>query len=123
MFPSACCSPALQHHCTVPMYSCAVTALAIHPVTNNLVIAYSDQQVGAVPVPALMASGPSLCLPLALKLSGPMRKLQLWQEQGPTVYLTAWLEPGLPCTSMRGKPERTRTREPPHLPSPASPVV
>lgn len=58
LLPSACC-PALQHHCTVPTYNCAVTALAIHPVTNNLVIAYSDQQVGALPVAALMALLPS----------------------------------------------------------------
>ncbi|XP_054856192.1 U3 small nucleolar RNA-associated protein 4 homolog [Eublepharis macularius] len=32
-------------HCMVPAYSCPVTALAIHPVTNNLVVAHSDQQV------------------------------------------------------------------------------
>ncbi|KAM6430021.1 U3 small nucleolar RNA-associated protein 4 homolog isoform 2-T2 [Liasis olivaceus] len=32
-------------HCTVPAYGCPVTALAIHPVTNNLIIAHSDQQV------------------------------------------------------------------------------
>ena len=52
---SAFCPPTLQHHCSVPTYSCAVTALAIHPVTNNLVIAYSDQQVGAFLVVDLMA--------------------------------------------------------------------
>lgn len=46
--PQLCPLP-FQHHCTVPTYSCAVTALAIHPATNNLVIAYADQQVGAVP--------------------------------------------------------------------------
>lgn len=40
--------PLLQHHCVVPNYDCAVSALAIHPSTNNLVIAYSDQQVGAL---------------------------------------------------------------------------
>uniref|UniRef100_A0A8B9NW52 UTP4 small subunit processome component n=1 Tax=Apteryx owenii TaxID=8824 RepID=A0A8B9NW52_APTOW len=40
-----------KHHCTVPMYSCAVTALAIHPVTNNLVIAYSDQQLFEFSIP------------------------------------------------------------------------
>lgn len=57
--------PALQHHCTVPTYSCAVTALAIHPVTNNLVIAYADQQVGAIPVtaPVAMVPSPRLSLP------------------------------------------------------------
>ncbi|KAF1449759.1 hypothetical protein FQV21_0010680, partial [Spheniscus demersus] len=40
-----------KHHCMVPMYSCAVTALAIHPVTNNLVIAYSDQQLFEFGIP------------------------------------------------------------------------
>ncbi|XP_068812163.1 U3 small nucleolar RNA-associated protein 4 homolog [Struthio camelus] len=40
-----------KHHCTVPTYSCAVTALAIHPVTNNLVIAYSDQQLFEFGIP------------------------------------------------------------------------
>ncbi|XP_009705924.1 PREDICTED: cirhin-like, partial [Cariama cristata] len=39
------------HHCMVPMYSCAVTAIAIHPVTNNLVIAYSDQQLFEFSIP------------------------------------------------------------------------
>ncbi|XP_034973722.2 U3 small nucleolar RNA-associated protein 4 homolog [Zootoca vivipara] len=32
-------------HCTVPTYDCPVTALAIHPVTNNVVIVHSDQQL------------------------------------------------------------------------------
>ncbi|NXC21014.1 UTP4 protein, partial [Corythaeola cristata] len=40
-----------EHHCTVPTYNCAVTALAIHPVTNNLVIAYSDQQLFEFSIP------------------------------------------------------------------------
>ncbi|XP_068267737.1 U3 small nucleolar RNA-associated protein 4 homolog [Nyctibius grandis] len=40
-----------KHHCTVPTYSCAVTALAIHPLTNNLVIAYSDQQLFEFSIP------------------------------------------------------------------------
>ncbi|NXV46817.1 UTP4 protein, partial [Uria aalge] len=40
-----------KHHCTVPTYNCAVTALAIHPVTNNLVIAYSDQQLFEFSIP------------------------------------------------------------------------
>ncbi|NWQ84018.1 UTP4 protein, partial [Columbina picui] len=40
-----------KHHCTVPTYSCAVTALAIHPVTNNLVIAYADQQLFEFSIP------------------------------------------------------------------------
>lgn len=34
-----------QLHCTVPAYNFPVTALAIAPNTNNLVIAHSDQQV------------------------------------------------------------------------------
>lgn len=61
--PSVHC-PLLQHHCVVPTYNCAVSALAIHPSTNNLVIAYSDQQVGALllefswPCPP-----PCVCLP------------------------------------------------------------
>lgn len=38
-----CLSP--QLHCTVPAYNFPVTALAIAPDTNNLVIAHSDQQV------------------------------------------------------------------------------
>ncbi|XP_042336585.1 U3 small nucleolar RNA-associated protein 4 homolog isoform X2 [Sceloporus undulatus] len=32
-------------HCAVPVYDCPASALAIHPVTNNLVIAHSDQQL------------------------------------------------------------------------------
>ncbi|XP_015666899.1 U3 small nucleolar RNA-associated protein 4 homolog [Protobothrops mucrosquamatus] len=32
-------------HCTVPAYECPVTAMAIHPLTNNLIVAHSDQQV------------------------------------------------------------------------------
>ncbi|XP_053126642.1 U3 small nucleolar RNA-associated protein 4 homolog [Hemicordylus capensis] len=40
-----------QPHCTVPAYDCPVTALAIHPVTNNLVIAHSDQQVFEFSIP------------------------------------------------------------------------
>ncbi|XP_062817577.1 U3 small nucleolar RNA-associated protein 4 homolog [Anolis carolinensis] len=32
-------------HCTVPAYDCPASALAIHPLTNNLVIAHSDQQL------------------------------------------------------------------------------
>nr|XP_033796960.1 U3 small nucleolar RNA-associated protein 4 homolog [Geotrypetes seraphini] len=35
----------LKHHCTVPVYKCPVSALAIQPMSNNLVIAYSDQQL------------------------------------------------------------------------------
>ncbi|XP_069491639.1 U3 small nucleolar RNA-associated protein 4 homolog isoform X2 [Ambystoma mexicanum] len=35
----------LKHYCTVPVYDFPPTALSIHPVTNNLVIAHSDQQV------------------------------------------------------------------------------
>ncbi|NXC41438.1 UTP4 protein, partial [Penelope pileata] len=40
-----------KHHCTVPVYSSAVTAIAIHPATNNLVIAYSDQQLFEFSIP------------------------------------------------------------------------
>lgn len=40
-----------KHHCTVPTYSCAVTALAIHPTTNNLFISYSDQQLFEFSIP------------------------------------------------------------------------
>ncbi|NXL47655.1 UTP4 protein, partial [Podilymbus podiceps] len=40
-----------KHHCTVPTYSCAVTAFAIHPTTNNLVIAYADQQLFEFSIP------------------------------------------------------------------------
>lgn len=88
--PSACCPPALQHHCTVPTYSCAVTSLAIHPVTNNLVIAYSDQQVGALWVTALVALVPSPRLsPWPLGFSGCHRLAGGLQ-------LTARLEQGLP---------------------------
>ncbi|XP_077167007.1 U3 small nucleolar RNA-associated protein 4 homolog [Paroedura picta] len=38
-------------HCVVPAYDCPVTALAIHPVTNNLVIAHADQQVLEFSIP------------------------------------------------------------------------
>lgn len=39
-----------QLHCTVPAYNFPVTAMAIAPNTNNLVIAHSDQQVREIPV-------------------------------------------------------------------------
>lgn len=35
----------LQLHCTVPVYSSCPTAIAIHPVTSNLVMVHADQQV------------------------------------------------------------------------------
>lgn len=100
--------PALQHHCTVPTYSCAVTALAIHPVTNNLVIAYADQQVGAIPVEAPVATVPSPRLSLASGLPDriawlvmmlgrtkshqppPLPPLQLFEFSIPEQQYTAW---------------------------------
>nr|XP_042133570.1 U3 small nucleolar RNA-associated protein 4 homolog isoform X3 [Peromyscus maniculatus bairdii] len=41
----------LKLHCTVPAYNFPVTALAIAPSTNNLVIAHSDQQVFEFSIP------------------------------------------------------------------------
>lgn len=35
----------LKLHCTVPVYSSCPTAIAIHPITSNLVVVYADQQV------------------------------------------------------------------------------
>ncbi|KAJ0069514.1 hypothetical protein NL108_008453, partial [Boleophthalmus pectinirostris] len=35
----------LKLHCTVPVYGSCPTAIAIHPVTNNLVIVHADKQV------------------------------------------------------------------------------
>ncbi|XP_072291813.1 U3 small nucleolar RNA-associated protein 4 homolog [Eucyclogobius newberryi] len=35
----------LKLHCTVPAYGSCPTAIAIHPVTNNLVIVHADKQV------------------------------------------------------------------------------
>lgn len=35
----------LKYECSVPQYSSCPTAISIHPTTNNLVIAYADQQV------------------------------------------------------------------------------
>ncbi|EHH31796.1 hypothetical protein EGK_12934 [Macaca mulatta] len=40
-----------QLHCTVPAYNFPVTAMAIAPNTNNLVIAHSDQQVFEYSIP------------------------------------------------------------------------
>ncbi|XP_044125682.1 U3 small nucleolar RNA-associated protein 4 homolog [Bufo gargarizans] len=37
----------LKYECSVPQYSCTPAAIRIHPSTNNLVIAYPDQQVGS----------------------------------------------------------------------------
>lgn len=34
-----------QVHCTVPVYSSGVSAMAIHPTTNNLLMVHADQQV------------------------------------------------------------------------------
>ncbi|PNJ61527.1 UTP4 isoform 7 [Pongo abelii] len=41
----------LKLHCTVPAYNFPVTAMAIAPNTNNLVIAHSDQQVFEYSIP------------------------------------------------------------------------
>ncbi|XP_035137708.1 U3 small nucleolar RNA-associated protein 4 homolog isoform X3 [Callithrix jacchus] len=41
----------LKLHCTVPAYNFPVTAMAVAPNTNNLVIAYSDQQVFEYSIP------------------------------------------------------------------------
>uniref|UniRef100_A0A8C5LF08 UTP4 small subunit processome component n=1 Tax=Jaculus jaculus TaxID=51337 RepID=A0A8C5LF08_JACJA len=41
----------LKLHCTVPAYNFPVTALAIAPNTNNLVIAHSDQQLFEFSIP------------------------------------------------------------------------
>uniref|UniRef100_H0XF86 UTP4 small subunit processome component n=1 Tax=Otolemur garnettii TaxID=30611 RepID=H0XF86_OTOGA len=41
----------LKLHCTVPAYNFPVTALAIAPNTNNLVLAHSDQQVFEYSIP------------------------------------------------------------------------
>uniref|UniRef100_A0A4X2LRD9 UTP4 small subunit processome component n=1 Tax=Vombatus ursinus TaxID=29139 RepID=A0A4X2LRD9_VOMUR len=41
----------LKPHCTVPAYNFPVTALAIAPDTNNLVIAHSDQQIFEFSIP------------------------------------------------------------------------
>ncbi|XP_030138411.4 U3 small nucleolar RNA-associated protein 4 homolog [Taeniopygia guttata] len=46
-----------KHHCMVPRYDCAVSALAIHPTTNNLVIAYSDQQLSEFSIPEKQYTG------------------------------------------------------------------
>ncbi|XP_070828362.1 U3 small nucleolar RNA-associated protein 4 homolog [Chaetodon trifascialis] len=35
----------LKLHCTVPVYGSCPTAIAIHPTTNNLVVAHADQQI------------------------------------------------------------------------------
>ncbi|XP_019391618.1 PREDICTED: U3 small nucleolar RNA-associated protein 4 homolog [Crocodylus porosus] len=40
-----------KHHCTVPAYNCPVTAIAINPATNHLVIAHSDQQLFEFSIP------------------------------------------------------------------------
>ncbi|ETE68165.1 Cirhin, partial [Ophiophagus hannah] len=40
-----CCNFLPQLHCSVPAYECPVTAMAIHPLTNNLIVAHSDQQL------------------------------------------------------------------------------
>ncbi|XP_063052900.1 U3 small nucleolar RNA-associated protein 4 homolog [Engraulis encrasicolus] len=37
--------PTLKSHCTVPVYRSGVTAMAINPATNNLVMAHADQQI------------------------------------------------------------------------------
>ncbi|XP_063467706.1 U3 small nucleolar RNA-associated protein 4 homolog isoform X5 [Symphalangus syndactylus] len=41
----------LKLHCTVPAYNFPVTAMAVAPNTNNLVIAHSDQQVFEYSIP------------------------------------------------------------------------
>ncbi|XP_062442273.1 U3 small nucleolar RNA-associated protein 4 homolog [Rhea pennata] len=75
-----------KHHCAVPTYSCAVTALAIHPVTNNLVIAYSDQQL--------------------FEFSIPERQYTAWSRTVQNCGLhKAWLERDSPITHIAFNPK------------------
>ncbi|XP_025975475.2 U3 small nucleolar RNA-associated protein 4 homolog [Dromaius novaehollandiae] len=77
----------LKHHCTVPTYSCAVTALAIHPVTNNLVIAYSDQQL--------------------FEFSIPEKQYTAWSRTVQSCGLhRAWLERDSPITHITFNPKK-----------------
>ncbi|NXE54592.1 UTP4 protein, partial [Casuarius casuarius] len=76
-----------KHHCTVPTYSCAVTALAIHPVTNNLVIAYSDQQL--------------------FEFSIPEKQYTAWSRTVQNCGLhRAWLERDSPITHIAFNPKK-----------------
>uniref|UniRef100_A0A8B9U7L6 Uncharacterized protein n=1 Tax=Anas zonorhyncha TaxID=75864 RepID=A0A8B9U7L6_9AVES len=79
------CAPP-QHHCTVPTYSCAVTALAIHPATNNLVIAYADQQL--------------------FEFSIPQKQYTAWSRTVQNCGLhKAWLERDSPITHIAFNPQ------------------
>uniref|UniRef100_U3JJM2 UTP4 small subunit processome component n=1 Tax=Ficedula albicollis TaxID=59894 RepID=U3JJM2_FICAL len=83
--PSVHC-PLLQHHCMVPAYNCAVSALAIHPSTNNLVIAYSDQQL--------------------LEFSIPEKQYTSWSRAVQSRGLhRAWLERDSPITHITFNPK------------------
>ncbi|KAM9182934.1 U3 small nucleolar RNA-associated protein 4 homolog [Mergus octosetaceus] len=75
-----------KHHCTVPTYSCAVTALAIHPATNNLVIAYADQQL--------------------FEFSIPEKQYTAWSRMVQNCGLhKAWLERDSPITHIAFNPQ------------------
>ncbi|XP_040427229.1 U3 small nucleolar RNA-associated protein 4 homolog [Cygnus olor] len=75
-----------KHHCTVPTYSCAVTALAIHPATNNLVIAYADQQL--------------------FEFSIPEKQYTAWSRTVQNCGLhKAWLERDTPITHIAFNPQ------------------
>uniref|UniRef100_A0A8B9ST60 UTP4 small subunit processome component n=1 Tax=Anas platyrhynchos TaxID=8839 RepID=A0A8B9ST60_ANAPL len=75
-----------KHHCTVPTYSCAVTALAIHPATNNLVIAYADQQL--------------------FEFSIPQKQYTAWSRTVQNCGLhKAWLERDSPITHIAFNPQ------------------
>lgn len=103
---SQLCPLPFQHHCMVPTYGCAVSALAIHPATNNLVIAYADQQVGAVPAAApgrilsprsaRRAAGGAACWHRGVMLGGrgaapvPSPAPQLFEFSIPEKQYTAW---------------------------------
>uniref|UniRef100_A0A803V802 UTP4 small subunit processome component n=1 Tax=Ficedula albicollis TaxID=59894 RepID=A0A803V802_FICAL len=75
-----------KHHCMVPAYNCAVSALAIHPSTNNLVIAYSDQQL--------------------LEFSIPEKQYTSWSRAVQSRGLhRAWLERDSPITHITFNPK------------------
>ncbi|XP_064414664.1 U3 small nucleolar RNA-associated protein 4 homolog [Latimeria chalumnae] len=76
----------LKHHCTVPLYNCIPSAMAIHPQTNNLVIAYADQQIFEFSIPEKQYTDWS-------------RKLQ---QQGLHIL---WMERDTPLTNVTFNPK------------------
>nr|XP_025040002.1 U3 small nucleolar RNA-associated protein 4 homolog [Pelodiscus sinensis] len=90
LFQPHCLPLALLPHCTVPAYNCAVTALAIHPVTNNLSLPLLSSQPHCT-VPAYNCAVTALAIhPVTNNLVVTHSDQQVFEFSIPDREYTAW---------------------------------